>query len=520
MRATYGVFSPYFDMHEEYYESGVALSETGLLSPDAEGLEPRAWRGPLYPAFIAVVEAGFTKPWPGHVAVAQALLSTLSVAVVAALAFLFGGIPAALFAAAFAAFDPGQILAVPTLNVHGFYGLTILALAAAAALSAREPSSAATAGLGLSLAGSLLCRSSHLFAAPLLAFLAARRSGLRAAAAVLFWMGLGLLPWTIRNAVRVGGFTALDVGGGSYSLLAASQGGLGAASVAEGMALAEKLSPGFSAAHPNQTEAEGAMRALAYEEIARHPGSYFISSLRRLWTFWKPLWPLVILAMFAFWRSRPDPALAAVACVAVSFSAYAALGGHPGYELGAAPVLHVLAGCGAASLMSRFRKSSAPDAALASGARRVARVWIVLLLVFTAGVQAWSVVDAFRGRRPAPAYTGPRVLSLIKSGSVMSGGHWRKSLTDAELRAKPLRNEGVRLFMEGRVEAAAESFRAAVAASPRGAEDRLNLCVALGRLGRRKEALAQCDRAVALAGGSPALLESARSSRDSLRKTR
>ncbi|MEQ1919066.1 MAG: hypothetical protein ABL955_07695, partial [Elusimicrobiota bacterium] len=70
VRATYGMFSPYFDSHEEYYESGVALSETGLLSPDAEGLEPRAWRGPLYPAFIAVIEAGFAKPWPGHVAAA------------------------------------------------------------------------------------------------------------------------------------------------------------------------------------------------------------------------------------------------------------------------------------------------------------------------------------------------------------------------------------------------------------------------------------------------------------------
>ena len=515
------MFSPYFDSHEEYYESGVALSETGLLSPDAEGLEPRAWRGPLYPAFIAVVEAGFVKPWPGHVAVAQALLSTLSVAVVAALAFLFGGIPAALFAAVFAAFDPGQILAVPVLNVHGFYGLTVLALAAAAALSARESSFAATAGFGLSLAASLLCRSSHVFAAPLLAVLAARRSGLKAAAAVLLWTCLGLLPWTIRNAVRVGGFTALDVGGGSYSLLSASQGGLGAASVAEGMKIAETLRPGFAAAHPNQTEAEGAMRALAFGEIARRPGSYFISSLRRLWTFWKPLWPLVFLAMFAFWRSRPDPALTAVACVAASFSAYAALGGHPGYELGVAPVMHVLAGYGAAALLPRFRNAAAPDAVLAVGARRVVLAGIGLLLIFTAGVQTWSLVDAFRGRRPAPAYTGPRVLSLIKSGSVMSGGHWRKSLTYAELRAKPLRNEGVRLFMEGRIEAAAESFRAAVAASPRGAEDRVNLCVALGRLGKKKEALEQCDRAVALAhGGDAALLESARSSRDSLRKAR
>lgn len=515
------MFTPYFDRVEEYYESGVALSETGLLSPDAEGLEPHAWRGPLYPAFVAAVEAGFAKPWPGHVAVAQAVLSTLAVAVVAALGLLLGGIPAALFAAAFAAFDPGQILAVSSLNIHGFYGLTVLALAAAAALAAREPSSAATAGAGLSLAGSLLCRSSHLFAAPLLAVLAARRSGLKAAAALLLWTALGLLPWTVRNAARIGGFTALDVGGGSYSLLAATQGAMGAESVESGMALAETLRPGFSSLHPNQTEAEGAMRALAYEEIARRPGRYALGCLRRLWFFWRPLWPLVLLAGFAFLRSRPDAGLAAAACVAASFSAYAALGGHPGYELGVAPVMSVLTGCGAAALLARFRKAAAPDAALAAGARRVLIAWIVLLLAFTACVQAWAVVDASRGRRPAAAYTGPRVLSLIKDGTVASGGRWRKSLSDAELRAKPLRNEGVRLFMEGRVEAAVAAFRAAVAASPRGAEDRLNLCVALGRLGKKKEALVQCDRAVALArGGDAALLESARSSRESLLKTR
>lgn len=520
VRATYGLFSPYFDRHEEYYESGVALGETGLFSPDAEGLQAQAWRGPVYPAFIAVVEAGFREPWPGHVAVAQALLSTAGVAVVAALAFLLGGIPAALFAAAFAAFDPAQVFAVSRLSLHGFYGLTILALAAAAALRMLAPEAGSSAPLGLALAGTLMCRPSHFLAVPLLAAFDARRSGVRVAAAVLLWTALGLLPWTIRNAARLGDFTPLNVGGGSYSLLAASQGRTDATSVLEGLKIAEELQPGFRASRSRLEEVENAMRALAYREIAKRPGRYLAGCLRRLFRFWKPQWPLVILAALAFVRFRSD-AIIAVGLIAVSFSAYAAIGVHSGYELGVAPVLDVLAGCGAAALLARAGRSgktAAADAALTEYASRVLLASISLLLVLTAGVQVWALADAFRARRPEAAYAGPRVLSVLKTGSVMSGGRWRKSVSPEELRAKPLRNEGVRLFLGGRVEASVAPFRAAVAASPRGAQDRLNLCVALGRLGRRREARSHCEEAVRLArDGDPELLENARSSLKSVR---
>lgn len=72
------MFGPYFDRHEEYYESGVAPGETGLFSSDSEGLEPRAWRGPLYPAFVALVEVPFKSPWPRHVSVAQTVPTATS----------------------------------------------------------------------------------------------------------------------------------------------------------------------------------------------------------------------------------------------------------------------------------------------------------------------------------------------------------------------------------------------------------------------------------------------------------
>lgn len=507
--AVYGMFGPYFDRHEEYYESGVALGETGLFSPDSEGLEPRAWRGPVYPAFIALIEAPFKSPWPGHISVAQTVLSVAGITAAAALAFLLGGPLAALFTALFLAFDPAQIMAVSSLNIHGFYGWSVLALAAAAAL-------APPAVTGLSLAASLMCRSAHFLAAPLLALLAARRSGLNAAATVLLWTALGLAPWTARNAARIGGFVPLDAGGGYYSLLNASQGGLGAASVEEATDLAEQLRPGFTAKHASQAELEAGLRALALEEIARRPWAYLKSTVHRLFVFWLPLWPFVLLAGLAF-RRKPADGLIAAGAVAVSFSAYAAIGGHPTYELGVAPVLAVLAGCGAAS----FLKPAAVPASWTALARKTLFAWIGAFLLLAAGVSVWALVDAARAGRPAPAYAGPRVLSLIERGSVISGGRWWKSASTAELRAKPLRNEGVRLFRAGRIEDALALFQEAVAASPRGAEDRLNLCVALGAIGRKKEARAQCDEAVELSRTvDEDLYDSAVSTRDSLRKAR
>lgn len=509
-RSVYGQFGPYFDRHEEYYESGVALGETGLFSPDAEGLEPRAWRGPLYPAFIAAVEAPFALPWPGHVSVAQALLSTMGVAAAAALAFLLGGAYAALFTALFLAFDPAQIAAVSSLNIHGFYGWPVLALACAASF-------APPAVAGLSLAGSLLCRSAHFLAAPLLALAAWRGKGLKSGAALLLFAAFGLLPWTVRNAARIGGFVPLDAGGGYYSLLNASQGGLGAMSVTEALDLAEELRPGFGARHPGEALREPALRALAYEEISRRPWVYLGGCFKRLFVFWLPLWPFVLLAIPAFFKRKADDALVAVGCVALSFSAYAAIGVHPAYELGVAPVLAVLAGCGAAS----FLKPYAAPAQWKSWARKAALAWAGLFLALSAGVSAWSLVDATRAGAPSVVFMGPRVLSVLRNGSVISGGRWHKSVKREELLARPLRNEGVRLFRAGRVEEALKAFEAAVAASPRGAEDRLNLCVALGGLGRRKEALPQCDRAVELARKvDEDLYDSAVSTRDSLRITR
>jgi len=505
VRAVYGAFNPYFDRHEEYYESGVALGETGLFSPDADGLEPRAWRGPLYPAFIAAVESVFQEPWPGHVSAAQAVLSIAGILAAAALAFLLGGPFAAVFTAAFLAFDPGQIAAVSSLNIHGFYGWSVLALAAAAVLDS-------PALVGLSLASSLLCRSAHALSAPLLALIALkRRSGL----AFLFWVALGLLPWTLRNSARIGGFIPLDAGGGSYSLLAASQGGLGAASVEAASDMAELLRPGFTAAHATQASLETGMRSLAYEEIARSPLSYLRSCLSRLFVFWAPLMPFIFLAALGIFRNKPNDATISVACVAASFSAYAAIGVHPTYELGVAPVMAVLAGRGAASLLAPH---PSPDA-WTRLARRTLFVWIGFFVILGAGVGAWSLYDATRGRHSAAAYMGPRVLSVMRHGSVMSGGRWWKSVSDEELKAKPLRNEGVRLFRAGRLEDALAAFRKAAAASPNGAEDRLNLCVALGASGKTKEALVQCDRAVELAKRvDEDMYESAKSTRESLRK--
>ena len=92
---------------------------------------------------------------------AQALLSSIAILFVFLLGKklvspLAGGV-----GAWWIAVDPDQILAVADLNVHGFYSLTLLVLAAAAVAWVERDEPRWSAFLGLMLATSLFCRSAH-----------------------------------------------------------------------------------------------------------------------------------------------------------------------------------------------------------------------------------------------------------------------------------------------------------------------------------------------------------------------
>jgi len=187
-----------------YYETGLGLLSYKTYTPDIVNLQPKAWRGPLFPAFIALAESLWKHPLPGHVYLAQALLSTSAIPLAFALGCLLVSPLAGFWASLWMALDFGQIASVTSLNVHGFYSLCILALAACLALWAEKPGWKASALCGLCLGASLLCRTAHYLLIGLLPLAAVfwswdLRQGLRRASLLAFFAALCLAPFLLRR---------------------------------------------------------------------------------------------------------------------------------------------------------------------------------------------------------------------------------------------------------------------------------------------------------------------------------
>ncbi|MCM2305440.1 MAG: glycosyltransferase family 39 protein, partial [Elusimicrobia bacterium] len=197
-------------MQEEgYYESAIGLLSYQTFSIGVPNDTPRSWRGPIYPVFIALIESLAAEPDPGRIRMAQAALSTLSILLVAALGAALVSPAAGLLGAALLAFDPAQIAAVTSLNIHGFYSFLILAACAALVRWSERPTAASTLLAGAFLGFTLLCRSSHFLALPLLAGAAWLWRPLpgprwRAPALLILGAALALAPMTARNRAVTG----------------------------------------------------------------------------------------------------------------------------------------------------------------------------------------------------------------------------------------------------------------------------------------------------------------------------
>ena len=360
----YGVYMPRADQEEGYYEAGIALSSYHVLSI-LPATTPTAFRAPIYPAFIAAVESPFGHPHPGHVRMAQAALSTLAIVAAYALARLLLSPLAGLLAATLLALDPDQIMAVSSLNVHGFYGFCVLGLAIAAVFWVERRSGASALVLGAALATSLLCRAAH-FPFPVLLAAAYlfwwkfperrwRKIGLLAAATVLF-----LSPMAIRNALQFRKFIPFDLKG-SYILLRSTAGAYVDTTVEQSLDVAEALQPGFKKLGLSWQDQQAALVGLAVRNIAAHPLRYAWFCLQRFVLFWRGLWIFLLLALAALAGNYKNRGLQALAVVAASFSGYAVAGGIPAYRVSVVPVLDVLAGCGLATAAARWKSGASPS---------------------------------------------------------------------------------------------------------------------------------------------------------------
>jgi len=419
-----------------YYETGLGLLSYKTYTPDIVNLQPKAWRGPLFPAFIALAESLWKHPLPGHVYLAQALLSTSAIPLAFALGCLLVSPLAGFWASLWMALDFGQIASVTSLNVHGFYSLCILALAACLALWAEKPGWKASALCGLCLGASLLCRTAHYLLIGLLPLAAVfwswdLRQGLRRASLLAFFAALCLAPFLLRDFRQFGRLVWLDTGWGSYNLLTAAMGETGTARVEHALEKAEALEPGFrQSLSGDELEEQVRLRRLALRSILSRPLSYLRGFLERLRLFWEPIWPALLLSLLALVLNPKNRGLQALFLVAASFVGYGVTGMYEEYPVAAMPVLSVLAGCGLASLFpSRPPREPRLAWALPAFAGLFLFFYAALLGFFCEEWRRYGWPSRGEALERACSPPAPRILEFWKQGVVASGGRWSGALS-------------------------------------------------------------------------------------------
>lgn len=503
--------APYANGDEEqYWTRGRYLERCDgsfSLLFGAPGLE--AYRAALYPSFIALTG----RLWPplraGKVRLAQAALGCAAVALVFWLGCGLHSRLAGAAAAAFLAVNRAQVAYCVSLNVHSFFTFLVLLAACCLARWAARPSARSAAWLGLALGISLCCRSTLIGLAALAAGAAALEGGrprarLGRAACVLAFCALPLLPWTVRNALRLGEFVPLERGAVAPNFFYAAMGGVtSSAGVGKEYAMAEALEPGLKGAGSDAYRA--AMIRLAWRTIRRRPSAYLISCAARaralavcyrIW-FGPAALALAILGALVHLRQA---ALRAVALVPVYIlAAHAPISITERYVLESIPLVCVLSGCGLAFLAERA-------AAAAGGAPRSARWWLER--------------GALSGGAPAAA--GVLAAFVWTAGSAfIAADAWGAAHTEAIGSAETdlcrrLDARGQLAFAAGRRRDALRDFYMAVSAEPRCAQARLDRGVALASFGSHRLALRDYDEAERLLAWEPSaasLMGAVRSSR-------
>jgi hypothetical protein len=266
--------------------------------PHEAGTGQRFARAPGYPAFLAVLGASNDSgEAPASVKVAQSMLGTLVVLMIAALAWVAAGPRASVAAATLAAVYPPLVWLSAYVLSESLYMPVALACALLLGEAVRRADAArsARAGGALSVAAgaaaglAILIRPAMLLFLPLAALWLMSRKQLTLALALCVTAMLIVAPWTLRNLHTYGRF-----------VLVASEGGVTFWTGNHPLAIGE----GDLAANPQIKQAEIAFRGA-------HPGLtseameplYYSDALRTIAS--RPGWWIGLLARKAFYAVVP-----------------------------------------------------------------------------------------------------------------------------------------------------------------------------------------------------------------------
>lgn len=345
--SVYGVWTPHLDRGEGYYEGAINFLGYHVLADRVPSFLPMGTRGPLYPAFLVLVESFAAAPHPGLAVLAQAALSTLAIAAVYELGSRLSSPWAGLIAALWMALDFGQIEAAGALDLGAFYQLAILALAAALAAWVKSPSPARTALLALTLASTLICRASHYAFLPLLAVACfalpgwkdARRALPSLAGATALLLGLIVAA----NFTRFGRLVPLDAETGSLRFYATT---VGEPCCEPGQIERYRAAAVRAGEGAGGSDANASILRLGLRNARARPRLFARTFLRNGVEFWRPYAPALALGALAALAHGLEPGFQSVALVLLSFLGYHALVLHRWHSDAVLPLTAVLAGVG------------------------------------------------------------------------------------------------------------------------------------------------------------------------------
>lgn len=207
-----------------YHRMAVQLLETGRLTYAPEPSDWPCYRTPIYPAFVAAI-SWLTNDSAVVFIVCQALISTLTVALVYWITRRLAGETAALWSAALYAFFPYSVVHDTQLQENVLYNaLSLLSVGLFLTGLERQSVLRWMFVTGLAAGAAVLTRASHLAPAvvlPIVVWLLPARpraERVRASLAVVVGMAVVVVPWMIRNAAVSGRFALTSQSGVSFGL--------------------------------------------------------------------------------------------------------------------------------------------------------------------------------------------------------------------------------------------------------------------------------------------------------------